>query len=694
VSNSLKFSFLPQCDSHPNSFLTLYTHRAVGQDQLTRLKHKKPTFWIILACTSLLLLSISFLSGRSTIQPCSNNDDDHQGDDSGTDTTAPEGRLKLATFAALHDYRAHPRYLSTSTAMVAADHGRCSDIGLYILETLQGNAVDAAIATVLCQGIFNPMASGLGGGHFMLIRKSSSSSSSETEMIDAREMAPSLANETMFVGRPEASLRGGLAVAVPLELKGLQLAHDRHGRLEWKELIEPIIPLAREGFPAHPYLIASLEGVLEGKGADMELLKQTFLIKDKKSSNGGGRKGVGVGSNMGWRLPNLNETCCARPALATLLEQVAQHGADVLYQGEYSHKLVADIQKVGGIITVEDINNAQAVVRQPLRTRAFGVDFIGAAPPSSSVAVLLGLRILQGFELPLAGAASLGYHRVVEAMKHAFALRMNLGDPGTPPSTPEFLDFLDDLTEDVVSPTSNYPDQLRNMISDEGVLDNLESYGGVKWNAKRGGMSPVDHGTSHICVVDGERMAVSVTTTINTGFGSKIISPSTGLLLNNQMDDFSTPNQTNVYGIAPSPANFIRPGKRPLSSMSPLIAEVGGQLRAVLGASGGPRIVSAVLLTATRILARGEDAYLAAAAPRLHHQLYPPTVFAENWNVSGVSFEYSEELLGKLRGKGHDVASTDWGAVVQAIVVDDYMDGGANLHGVSDPRKDGAPAGY
>lgn len=193
------------------------------------------------------------------------------------------------------------------------------------------------------------------------------------------------------------------------------------------------------------------------------------------------------------------------------------------------------------------------------------------------------------------------------------------------------------------------------------------------------------------------RMAVSLTTTINTGFGSKVLSESTGILLNNQMDDFSS-NFSNVYGIPSSPRNFIRPGKKPFSSMSPCIVEQGGALRMVVGASGGPRIISAVLQTILRVLSYGDGVLAAVSEPRLHHQLVPDTLFYENWTATGVAFKYSAAALTGLELRGHPMAPSAWGAVVQAVVCD--VDGAAGaqqlplMHGASDPRKDGAPAGY
>jgi gamma-glutamyltranspeptidase / glutathione hydrolase / leukotriene-C4 hydrolase len=591
------------------------------------------------------------------------------------DSVAPEGPVS-SNFEAKFDYRGRPRELAAQEGIVAADHGRCSDIGAAVLKD-GGNAVDAAVATALCQGIYNPMASGVGGGHIMLIRLPNGTS----EVIDAREVAPVAASEEMFKGKPQAALVGGLAAAVPLELRGLHLAHSRHGVLPWSRLVEPAAAVAEGGFEAHPYLVSALE--MANFTAYPEL-RDIFLINDAHTKT--------------WRAPVVNETCCKRPQLAQLLRDVANEGPDVLYQGKYAAQFAADIQGAGGIITVEDLSTAQAVVEEPLRTHVMGVDVVGPPPPSSAATIMTALLVLGGYDLPLAGSGSLGIHRAAEAMKHAFALRMSLGDPGSGESS--LVPHLKELLADMQS--SEYADSLREMILDDGVL-NTTMYGG-KWNILKSGVMPEDHGTSHMNVVDKDRMAVALTSTVNTGFGSKVLSKSTGIILNNQMDDFSTPGQPNVYGIPPSRSNFIVPGKKPFSSMSPLVVERGGQLRMVLGASGGPRIISAVLQTLLRVLAYGEDAFSAVAGPRVHHQLVPDVLYGEAWTAGDVEFYYDNSTLHGLEARGHQVLPSAWGAVVQAVVADpDPADDNENgnsttaaetgmLRAVSDPRKDGAPS--
>lgn len=394
------------------------------------------------------------------------------------DTTAPEGVIR-GNFAEQHDFRGRPRMVAARQGIVAADHGRCSDIGMSMLRA-GGNAVDAAVSTALCQGVLNPMASGLGGGHFMLIRLPNRTS----EVIDAREVAPVAATEAMYQGHPEWAVTGGLAVAVPLELKGLHLAHSRHGRLPWSQLVEPCIPLAEHGFPAHPYLVAALAGSSQAAMlGEHPALRDAFLIKTRS----------------GWRAPRVNETCCRRPALAQLLREISSRGPGALYSAPRAQQLVDDVRRQGGILSVEDLRLAAPLVKPALTARVFGVDVTTVPPPSSGATIITALEVLAGYRLPLAGSGALGAHRLVEALKHAFALRMSLGDPGPDAAAP-FVDMGAVLAD---MGSSGFADQLRASIDDAAVLP-LERYGG-RWNVLEGGAHPEDHGTSHISVVDKDR---------------------------------------------------------------------------------------------------------------------------------------------------------------------------------------------
>lgn len=501
------------------------------------------------------------------------------------------------------------------------------------------------------------------------------------EVVDAREIAPLAANETMFKGRPEAALSGGLASAVPLELLGLFSAHTRHGKLPWASLVHPVADVAESGFAAHPYLVSALERMNFTEKSELQDLMETFYVQDKVLGT--------------LRPPRVNETCCKRPALAAFLRLVAEQGPQVLYTGQYADEFAKDIQEAGGIITSKDLARAAVSIKQALKTNVFGLEFFVPPPPSSGAAVLSALHILAGWDLPLAGAGALGVHRTAEAMKHVFAIRASIGDPG--PDSNKHKSFVPSLSEVLHDALSHkYTEKLREMVVDDDVLD-MMSYGG-KWNLKKAGVPPKDAGTSHLNAVDDLGMAVALTSTVNTGFGAKFISRSTGILLNNQMDDFSTPGQHNIYGLPPSVANFIVPGKKPLSSMSPMIVQQDGRLRAVLGASGGPRIISAVLQTLLRLFAYGEDLFSAVAGPRLHHQLVPDVLYAEDWTAGGLELHYKNETLTQLAARHHHVMPTVWGAVVQAITLNEKLTNTTMikrsriLTAVSDPRKDGAPA--
>ncbi|KDD72044.1 gamma-glutamyltranspeptidase [Helicosporidium sp. ATCC 50920] len=270
---------------------------------------------------------------------------------------------------------------------------------------------------------------------------------------------------------------------------------------------------------------------------------------------------------------------------------------------------------------------------------ALGHAFLVPPPPSSAAAIVAALRVVSLAPPGPLYDTGLGTHRVVESLKHGFAIRLNMGDSG--PAHGGAFDsdaaILNDVQDD------DYVQGLWSMIQNDTTLE-VHDYGGV-WNLTRAGELVVDHGTSHFNVVDRDRRAVTMTTTINTSFGSKVVSPSTGIIFNNQMDDFSTPGRPNTYGLAPEVVNFIQPGKRPFSSMSPMVVEQGRDLRLVIGARGGPRIIPGVMHVLLQILNDRMDAEKAVRNPRLFHQLVPDVVYAESWNSSACEFAYDASIL-------------------------------------------------
>ena len=620
-----------------------------------------------------------------------------------------------------------PEHVSTLTGgAVAADEPRCSRVGADVLAD-GGAAADAAVAAALCLGVLHPHSSGVGGGAFALVRRTEASGwenpefpGSTWDAIDFREIAPGLSTRDMFLeadgerrdgdgdedGGPTTSpsVFGALAVAAPTELFGLRKLWERHGTLPWARLVAPAAELA-EGFAIGPDLAREI-----AKEAD-----KGFLARDPTAREMFFRGGD-------HRAPKREGETCANPLLASTLRLVAREGPGVLARGPLAESLAADVGEAGGILRVSDLAAAEASVRflMPLTSRAFGYEIHGMPPPSSGgAAVGQILQFLSQFpELslgpPLASAGALGWHRLAEACKHAFALRMNLGDPG--------FDWpgenLTGAIRDMLDPGFNRA-LIESRYDDDRTQPDVSAYG-ARWNQLD------DSGTTHVSVVDGRGDAVALTSTINTAFGSKFYSKSTGILLNNEMDDFSSPGEANNYGLAPSEANYIEPHKRPLSSMSPTIVtrrgarssanrdaeEEAGEERlvAVAGASGGPRIITSVAQILLNALVRGMSPLDAVNAPRVHHQLTPNVAFAENQTAVGGGGrssssssrgggtsggdsrerKFAEADAEALRRRGHEVRYTSaLTATTQLIVVDEET---GRVHAVSDARKGGRPA--
>jgi gamma-glutamyltranspeptidase len=511
-------------------------------------------------------------------------------------------------------------FAQSSNDMVVTDNSQCSTIAAAVLEE-GGYAVDAAIAAALCLGVVSPASSGLGGGCFLL---GYNASERKARFIDARETAPMFASEDMFVSDPIKAQDGGLAIATLGELKGLELAYrEMGGGVTWDRIVQPAAKLAEKWIigPVTADLLKHVESQLfSGRFPE---LSQLYLKPACSGCNKMVLKSEG--------------DAVMQPQLAATLRNISVFGSNYLYV-QQANTLAAEIQEAGGIITADDIKKYSAVFREPLRADIFGRNYYGAPPPSSGGAtVATVILFLSGYTEPIVSMGGVYFHRLAEAFKHAFALRMSLGDP----------DFTANTTKLALSAMLNasYISNLRNITSDEKCLSELSDYGGIfsgfeniydssHANQQRKPLwfIPEDHGTSHISVVDKFGNAVSVTTTINTYFGSKVISKSTGILFNNEMDDFSIPNSTNFFGLHPSKINYIFPLKRPLSSMSPMILtdRKNGRVNMVGGASGGPHIITSTAQVLLNFLARGMDLLAAVSEPRLHSQLIPDSVYLEN----------------------------------------------------------------
>ncbi|PVU91471.1 hypothetical protein BB561_004379 [Smittium simulii] len=465
-----------------------------------------------------------------------------------------------------------------STGAVATEETRCSNIGLEILKE-GGSAVDAAIASGICIGLVNGFSSGIGGGGFVVIRAADGSS----ELIDFREEAPALATKDMYVANKTLSTLGGLASGVPGELRGYELAHKRHGRLSWKRLLEPTIKLARDGY-------------VVGK-----MLGYNLNRYEKNINSTEGFKQVYLGANG----KVLKEGDMAkRVNFAKTLQKIADEGVDAFYKGSLTESMVSSIKKAGGIITAEDFSNYKAKLRKTSVFEYNGRKIIAGTPPTSGSIVGFIYNVIEGYNFKDKSNMPTNIHRFVETLKFAYSQRTRIADP----------DY-ENVTETLSNQQSKeFAAAIRKNITDD-VTHPFEYYD-PEYDIE-------DNGTTHISVLDKNGMAVSLTSTINTIFGAKVMDPVTGVMFNNEMDGFSTPGSANNYGLLPSPKGYIKPGKRPLSSTSALVVEYCGKPEIVLGASGGSRIITATAQVLLNMLEFDKNLKEAIDYPRMHHQLLP-----------------------------------------------------------------------
>jgi gamma-glutamyltranspeptidase / glutathione hydrolase len=561
-------------------------------------------------------------------------------------------------------------------AMVVSDDGLASAAGVEILKK-GGNAVDAAVAVAFALAVVEPEAGNIGGGGFMLIRLADGGSA----FVDYREVAPKKATRNMYLGAngtldPEAAVNGIRAVAVPGTVAGLALALEGFGRMNLSKVMAPAIRLAKHGFPVSERLARRLrEG--RAKLEQFSLSRRIFL-----------RDGALYQPGEIFR----------QPELAATLHRIARHGAREFYHGGTARNLVGEMEKMGGLITRDDLEQYRPRLRRPLQgVYVFGGhrwDVMTSPPPSSGgVAILEALNILAPIPLDPAGWSDpRDIHWVAEALRRVFADRAAyLADSDFTPvpvrglTDPRYAAELRSTIDPVRASPSGLVHAGNPKPFDPGWAKPAgESETMLEWLRERAERS--GH-TTHFSVVDAAGNAVSNTYTINDFFGSGVTAPG-GFLLNDEMDDFTTaPGEPNrLYGLVQSEANAIAPGKRPLSSMTPTILLRDGRLSFVTGSPGGPRIISATLLSAINWMRLGMGAQQAVNAPRFHEQWMPDVLYVEPILPAAA--------IAALTRTGYTVEvrrPSPWIGQVEAIGIDPQT--GARM-GAPDPRQGGAAAGY
>ncbi|KAJ7346605.1 nucleophile aminohydrolase [Mycena albidolilacea] len=535
----------------------------------------------------------------------------------------------------------NPSYLiKARNGAVATENILCSEIGVDVLKA-GGNAVDAAIAATFCIGTVAMYSSGIGGGGLMTIRipPVSAGEPSEVFTIDFRETAPALANTTMFPPYSNSSRYGGLSVGVPGEIRGLEEAHRRWGTLPWKTLVEPSIALAK-GWTIQVELGQRITWFPE------------LMLGNPDWSAVFAPRGRFLREGEVIRRTNYSRT------LAT----IASEGPDAFYKGPIADSLIKKIRATGGVLSHADFENYRVEVKHALQGTYRGRKVYTTDAPTSGPALLHMLNLIEKF--PMTTRTPLNVHRAIEVLKFGFAARTKICDPA----------FNNDTKRIDEIPTKSFADAVAVNITDDRT--HSAQYYNPEYDVK------TDHGTSHTSVIDKNGMAVALTSTVNLIFGSQVLDPETGVLLNDEMDDFSTPGTPNGFGLWPSPYNYPEPGKRPLSSMVPTIVEHEDGSLTVVGGSGGGRIFGAIFQTLLN-LDWGLDAREAVEYWRVHTQLLPEIV--------DVDEGYPAHILAGLLERGHRLSVTPLVAAVVQLIVR-RPDG--QIFAASDSRKNGIAAGW
>jgi gamma-glutamyltranspeptidase/glutathione hydrolase len=556
--------------------------------------------------------------------------------------------------------------LAASPAPVEAEHGMvvtaqhlATDVGVEVLKS-GGNAVDAAVAVGYALAVVYPTAGNIGGGGFMTIRLKDGRST----FLDFRERAPMAAIKTMYLDAkgdivPRASLDGYLAVGVPGSVMGFETAREKYGTKSRQDLLAPAIRYAKDGFTLEQGDTASIESSAKRLAKD-EAAAKIFLKPDGKLFTSGEK--------------------LVQPELASVLQSIADKGTDAFYKGMPADAIVKASQSKGGILAKEDFEQYAVRELKPVECSYRGYDIVSSPPPSSGGVIICEiLNILEGYPLSFLGYGSAEtVHLMTEAMRYAYVDRnAALGDP----------DFVDNPVSTLLDKSYAKAIRAKIDINKSGASANLKPLG-AKESVE----------TTHYSIIDDEGNAVAVTYTLNGSFGAGVVAPGTGILLNNEMDDFtSKPGVPNLYGLVQGEANAIAPKKTPLSSMSPTIITRDGKPFMVIGSPGGSRIITITLEAILNVIDFGMDISQAVNAPRIHHQWQPDKIYFEPYALS-------PDTIRALISMGHTMDDGNgppvWGQAAGILVggkslTDIAKGGGARYNGAMDSRAaEGAASGY
>ncbi len=538
-----------------------------------------------------------------------------------------------------------------SEGLVVSDHELASAAGRDVLAR-GGNAVDAAVATAFALAVTHPAAGNVGGGGFLLFHGADGDATS----FNFRETAPAAAREEMFLDpsgevRANSNHDGPLSVGVPGTVAGLWAAHQRFGSLPWKDLVQPAVDLAENGFPVTWELIPFMKRLAKVDHPWYRETRKVFL-----------KEGEPYAANELLRQPDLART----------LERIRDSGRDGFYLGETAELIVAYMESMGGLITREDLAAYEPIEQPPVRGTYRGWQILGMAPPSSGgVAVIQMLNVLEAYDLETLGHNSAAYvHLLAEAMRRAFADRaQHLGDPAANPDLP--VERLLSKKHAAAVRQTIEPDRASTSDPDE-----LDSPYVARSESEE---------TTHFSIVDADGDAVAVTYTLEYSYGSRMVVEGAGFLLNNEMGDFNPlPGKTWRNGIIGTKPNLIAPGKRMLSSMSPTIVAKDGKPVLIVGSPGGRTIINTVLQVLLNVLDHGMNVAEAVAAGRVHHQWLPDDLRVERWGLS----PDTERLL---TAKGHRLVPRGSQGRAHVILIDPES---GMRYGASDPRAfNGSAAG-